>query len=420
MKYFIYLSLLFCSLSLIPIANAETCPIASDTDRYVITKLRAEKKSDTTEVIRVYYKLLNSFDPQKPTLLVINGGPGGDHRMIDAFRGTELERKMNIVGFDHRGLGCTYSLSPWNTFYEKGIYSMSRASDDIEAIRKDLLGEQGKWFVFGISYGTFLGQQYAIKYPQYINGMILDSAFHDSKAIDIGRQQYISLFIRSDKVSSDLFDQVVQKYSDLKPAILSAIWGYTYSYDGRTKGIRAFLGQLAASTSREDAEKLLVSNLDFPMTGMMRHIICEEIWDFSVNQDANSYYWTVFNNDCGVFKKHRTPMAFGEDLKKLNIRTFIWGGRFDPVTPIQAMREMHQLIPQSLMWEHPYAGHGLISESSACALKLADMFFSGSSDADIEALANSKACQSAPSATFADSKRFLKKMTLPGGEFPIF
>jgi pimeloyl-ACP methyl ester carboxylesterase len=423
MKYFtIFLSLLFYSFLFIPIVNAETCPKVSDTDRYVITKMRAEKQGDVAGLIRVYYKLLNSFDPQKPTLLVINGGPGGDHSIIDVFHGTELEKKMNIVGFDHRGLGCTHSFSPWKTYYEESIYSMSRASDDIDAIRKDLLGDHGKWFIYGISYGTFLGQQYAIKYPQYINGLILDSAFHDSKAIDKARQQYVSLFIRSNKASSNLFDQVVRKYGDLKTTILLAIWTYTYSYDGRTKGIPHFLELLDSSPSRADVEKILADYIDFniPMIGMTRQIVCEEIWDFSNNEDANSYYWTIFNKNCGVFKKNRTPMAFGEDLKKLNVRTFIWGGRFDPVTPIQAMREMHTLIPHSLIWEHPYAGHGLIVESSACALKLADMFFSGRSDEEIESLANSPACQSVPSTTFAETQRILKKMTFPGGEFPIF
>src|SRR5580704_17983547 len=149
MKYFIYLLLLFYSLSFISTATAESCPAASDTDRYVVTKLQADKPDNAAETISVYYKLLNTFDPQKPTLLVINGGPGGDHRMMEEFRGTELEKKMNIVGFDHRGLGCTHVLSAWNTFYQPGIYSMSRASDDIDAIRKDLLGKQGKWFVYG-------------------------------------------------------------------------------------------------------------------------------------------------------------------------------------------------------------------------------------------------------------------------------
>lgn len=424
MKHFTWLFLFFYSLLLISIANAETCPAPSATDKYVVTRLYAGKQSNNTaDMIRVYYKLLNPFDPQKPTLLLINGGPGGDHNIIEMLRGTDFDKKMNIVGFDHRGLGCTFPLSPWAPNYMPGIYSMSRASDDMEAIRKDLLGEQGKWFVYGVSYGTFLGQRYAIKYPHYISGLILDSAFHDSNAIDIARQQYIPLFIRSDKVISELFDQLTQQYSDLKPVILRAIWGYTYSYAGRTEGIRNFLEQLtAASASREEVEKLLNNYMDFniPIAGMGRHIVCEEIWDFSDNQNANDYYWPIFNANCGAFKKYRTPMAYSDDLKKLNVRTFIWGGKYDPVTPIQAMREMHQLIPHSLMWENPHAGHGLISESRACAFKLADMFFSGSSDAEIEAVANSKACQSAPTTKIADTKRFFKKMTMPEAEFPMF
>lgn len=419
MKYFIYLSLLI--LSFTSIAYAETCPIPSEIDRYVITKLRADSSGDDAGSIKVYYKLLNPFDPQKPTLLVINGGPGGDHGLIDLFRGTQLEKKMNIVGFDHRGLGCTKTLSSWNTFYEKNIYSMSRSADDIEAIRKQLLGN-GKWFVYGVSYGTFLGQQYAIKYPQSINGMILDSALHDTKAVDIARQQYVSLFIRSDKAISDLFDQIVQQYSDLKPAILLAIFGYTYSYDGRTSVIRTVLENLAAAPSRQEIERMLAGYMDFtlPLTGMARHITCEEIWDFSTNQEANSYYLTLIKENCTAFRQTRTPMAFSDELRKLNVRTFIWGGRFDPVTPIQAMREMNKLIPHSMLWEHPYAGHGLIVESPSCALKLADLFFSGSSNAEIESLANSPACQRAPSTKFADTERMLKKMTLQGAKFPLF
>lgn len=417
----IYLFLLASILLAAPLANATLCPKTSEVDHYVVTKLRVEDKGQSSEKISVYYKLLHPYDPQKPTLLVINGGPGGDHRLIDMFQDTELDRKMNILSFDHRGLGCTRSLSPWDPEYEKGIYSMARASDDIEAIRKDLLGDEGKWFVLGISYGSFLGQQYAIKYPQHINSMILDSAFYDTKAIDISRQQYIPLFIRQDAVISNLFDKVVQKYSDLKPAILAAIFPYTYSYDGRTRGLVDFLTQLDTASSREGVENLLGDYMDMniPMSGMIRHIICEEIWDFKEDLFASDY-WSIFNYNCGVFKNHRLPMAFGEALKTLNVPIFIFGGRFDPVTPIQVMREMHQILPNSLMWEHPYAGHALIVESADCMFKLADMFFSDSPKEAILSVANSKACQSPPLIKFAQTQQFFKQMTASGMVFPLF
>lgn len=421
MKHFTLTSLLIFSLSLTSTAKAEICPTASGTDHYVTTKLRAEKQGDAAGTIRVYYQLLNAFDPQKPTLLVINGGPGGDHGLIDYFKETELSNSMNIVGFDHRGLGCTYPLSPWDPFYEKDIFSMSRASDDIEAIRKNLLGEQGKWFVYGLSYGTFLSQQYAIKYPRFIRGIILDSAFHDTKAIDIARQQYIPLFIRNNKTTSDLFDQFTQKYPDLQPNVLRSIRSFTYSYGGRTEYIPWLLQQLVAANSREDVEKTLAlyPDVDAPLAGMSRHILCEEIWDYSDNQEANRYYLTAMSDDCGGFKNSRKPMSFADDLKKLSIRTFIWGGKFDPVTPLQTMREMHELIPHSLLWEHPHAGHGLIRESSTCAFKLASMFFNGRSDDEIMSVANSAACQQQPLTTFAQTQAFLRMTTFPGMKGPI-
>ncbi|WP_165483161.1 hypothetical protein [Legionella genomosp. 1] len=67
-------------------------------DRYVVTKLRAEQRKDTAGLIHVYYKLLHSFDPQKPTLLVINGGPGGDHNLIELFflRGRPGMKRVSI------------------------------------------------------------------------------------------------------------------------------------------------------------------------------------------------------------------------------------------------------------------------------------------------------------------------------------
>src|SRR3990167_3234667 len=110
MKYTLILVLFLCSFLLIPVSNAQTCPAANNTDRYVITKLHAENQGEAAGEIRIYYKLLNEYNREKPTLLVINGGPGGDHSIIDIFRNTELAEKMNIVSFDHRGLGCTYPL----------------------------------------------------------------------------------------------------------------------------------------------------------------------------------------------------------------------------------------------------------------------------------------------------------------------
>lgn len=158
------------------------------------------------------------------------------------------------------------------------------------------------------------------------------------------------------------------------------------------------LSDLEQMKTRAEAVTYLDSPRDLlpPIEGMTRNIFCEELWDYPEIPESEQYYFWQFAVECKYFKSHRHPMAFSEGLAKLPVKTFIWGGQFDPVTNIQAMREMHQLIRNSLLWENPYAGHGLIAEKKDCAILLASKFFGGAKDSDIMSVAESSDCQSAP------------------------
>jgi pimeloyl-ACP methyl ester carboxylesterase len=410
-------------------ASLEThayCPPPDDVNRYVVAKLRSESNDFSAGLINVYYALRAPFDPSKPTLLVLNGGPGGDHNIIHIFDNTEISKEMNIVSLDHRGLGCTKVLSADSSNYEPLIFSMKRAAEDIEEVRKDLLGKDGKWFVMGLSYGTMLGQQYAILYPNHIQGLILDSALHESKSLDYGRKQYVSLYIRSNEVVSDLFNQIVLRYPELEIEILRKIRTMTYGYFGRTQQIHRFLRKVYEAQSKSEVEKVLetVGDLEPPLVGMMRQIVCEEIWDYPNLTEAEQYFFWQFAVECRGFGKHRHPMSFSEGLARLSVRTFIWGGQFDPVTPIQAMREMQQLIPHSILWENAHVGHCLIGEKGVCAFQLARMFFKGASDSELKEVIQSTECQSAPKRHDASMKvrlRILEDSLRPLGiRFPLF
>src|SRR5690606_20322014 len=106
-------------------------------DRYVVAPLTGAS-GDGAE-IKIHYRLLRAFDPNKPTLVVVSGGPGDDQRLVPMFF-SRIAEHANVLGFDHRGIGCSRSLSPWQSTYRKGIFSTTLAAQDMEAIRKDLLG----------------------------------------------------------------------------------------------------------------------------------------------------------------------------------------------------------------------------------------------------------------------------------------
>ncbi len=72
--------------------------------------------------------------------------------------------EYNVVYFHHRGVGCSKPLGDIRPSYREPFYSIDHAVEDLEEIRMDLLGLQGRWFVYGISYGGILAQAYALKY----------------------------------------------------------------------------------------------------------------------------------------------------------------------------------------------------------------------------------------------------------------
>lgn len=128
----------------------------------------------SSEKMQVFYFTLAPFNPQLPSLIYIDGGPG---QAIGA--GVDLLRfknspDMNIVFFHPRGSGC--SQLPLDKKYDKYIRTRLLLTD-MEAIRESL--NVKKWdFVFGLSYGTVAALKYGELYPQAVSQIILEGLFN--------------------------------------------------------------------------------------------------------------------------------------------------------------------------------------------------------------------------------------------------
>jgi proline iminopeptidase len=97
-------------------------------------------------------------------LLVMHGGMGLDHTLFRPWLDA-LSDTAQLIYFDHRGNG--RSTRP-ETF--AGI-SHETWIDDADALRA-YLGHE-RTIVFGHSYGSFLAQEYALRYGQHLDGLIL-------------------------------------------------------------------------------------------------------------------------------------------------------------------------------------------------------------------------------------------------------
>jgi proline iminopeptidase len=99
-------------------------------------------------------------------VLVMHGGLGLDHTYFRPYL-DPLAEAAELTFYDHRGHGRSSAVDDWRGI-DHGTFA-----DDADALREHLGHE--RIVVFGHSYGGFLAQEYALRYPERLAGLVLCS-----------------------------------------------------------------------------------------------------------------------------------------------------------------------------------------------------------------------------------------------------
>ncbi len=100
---------------------------------------------------------------EKPTLLMLHGGPGFDHvGFKEAF--ASLSDVAQVIFYDHRGNGRSEGDDP-------ATWNLTQWADDVKGLC-DALGLVHP-SVCGLSFGGFVAQAYATRYPDHPGKLIL-------------------------------------------------------------------------------------------------------------------------------------------------------------------------------------------------------------------------------------------------------
>jgi proline iminopeptidase len=174
--------------------------------------LNYENLAAGTTKIYAWYR--GGFDPLKPTLAYLTGGPGGTSHWGFA----EQVKSMNILMIEPRGVGCsrapTYSL-----YMDPLFYSSKFIAQDLEEIRKKL--KLNKISVYGISYGTIPATIYASLFPSSVQALVLEGVvFHG------GQEMWSAPELKQ------LFQSIIDEWKD--PSFLA------YQESALTAGIDSF------------------------------------------------------------------------------------------------------------------------------------------------------------------------------------
>ena len=109
---------------------------------------------------KVYYSVIGSGTP----VYMLHGGLGYDHTPFRPWLDPWAE-KFKVVFYDHRGNGRSERMSSMDDVTHDTFV------EDLEALRS-FLGDD-KFVLAGNSYGGVIGQEYALKYPERLLGLIL-------------------------------------------------------------------------------------------------------------------------------------------------------------------------------------------------------------------------------------------------------
>ena len=110
-----------------------------------------------------------------PPIVVMHGGLGADHSTMLPL--LPLARDARLIFYDHRGNGrstrCKLSSVNWDTL-----------TADAEALRRELRID--KWAVLGHSFGGMVALEYALRYPESIDRLILLDTGGDASVVREG------------------------------------------------------------------------------------------------------------------------------------------------------------------------------------------------------------------------------------------
>jgi len=116
--------------------------------------------------INIYYKLYRVKGSNR-NLVTLHGGPGGSHDYLIPL--ADLSNYgINVLFYDQ--FGCGRSDDPKDT----SDYTIDHGLEELEELRKQVFGND-KIVLLGHSYGGALAIAYALKYQQFLRGLIVSS-----------------------------------------------------------------------------------------------------------------------------------------------------------------------------------------------------------------------------------------------------
>jgi proline iminopeptidase len=249
---------------------------------------------------------------ERPTLLLLHGGPGGDHSTFRPLF-AQLADIAQVIYLDHRGNGRSDRDTPAN-------WTLAQWGDDVRGFCEALGIE--KPIVLGYSFGGMVAQAYATRHPEHPGKLVLYST---SPKVD--REE-----------NYRVFERLGGKHAR---AVAEARW----------------------KTPNPESQQAYIE-------------VCYPLYNRRARPDPDAPLRTVRHDDVAFFfggpEGEAVRLDFRAGLGRLQCPTLVLAGEDDPITPISRSELIAACLPQHLVRfvRVPNAGHGIHNDDPALAMRL--------------------------------------------------
>ena len=239
---------------------------------------------------------------ERPTLLLLHGGPGFDHSGYKPIL-SPLTDSAQLIHLDNRSNGRSDRTGPER-------WTLSHWGDDVRDFCDALQIE--KPVVMGTSFGGFVAMAYATRYPDHPGKLILCST---------------SAKWRLERVL-DAFERIGGKEA--------------------REVARRFFERPSAETGAEYTRVCLPCYMHNPGDP---HTLARTLFNFKVTHD--------------FMARQQARFDFLEDLKRIKCPTLVLGGEDDPIAPIADSEDIAAGLPHELVRFERFVGcgHGVMFDA---------------------------------------------------------
>ncbi len=287
--------------------------------------IEKSKWSFTESEPRIAYRYARN-DSDRPTIIVVHGGPGDNNSYLISCCADHLEALYNVVWFDQRGCGNSDRRLTINEF------NPSYGVQDICRLQKEL--SLDNVIIMGHSWGGMLAGMYASQYPKNVKALI--NVCGPGSFLDLQNILLERLVVISEDNSA--------QHDRLKKILLM---GY---------GSRRLLSLL--QMAREKG--LYYKDFDFTKKEMEANIRLAV-------QDGYYDEKTILESEESLFfacdYHSLTTFDIYKQLSCVTCPSLVIGGKYDGVVSEDCIEKYHRAIPSSKMAIIQGAGHNPFQEA---------------------------------------------------------